>query len=385
MYYSKAPFEYIGKDSHIVGDRVFCGQYWDDLSVAGLLCPSGGSILMLGLGRGAAIRSILAVNPSANVTAVDSSSESISATNQIFQTHFPRLNFETVRADALSYLQSVSQKFDVILVDLFTETGYVALAADNLFLRSLSNSVNPDGVVLFNSYGCPAHLVDRSETSFENYLAAQIQRRFDYLFELPHRKNRTLLASNRNPIRQFTHIDSEFLNEEDKIFARTISFRLRYVSQVEQANSKIPSELDFQSMNRSTMRKWEDFYHNVNAVLQDLGEPGLNKLGELFDLVQNEALSRKLLCETLKYANNPIAIFYPTFIAAESNNHDLKVDWFIQWFFENSDHLRSHHFRLYTHHFLPQILAMVLQPSGRFRNEDNLKNLERLNEKHCHY
>ena len=55
MLYSNEPFQFIDNSSSFFGDRVFCGQYWDDLAIAGALTPSYGKILMLGLAKGAGI------------------------------------------------------------------------------------------------------------------------------------------------------------------------------------------------------------------------------------------------------------------------------------------------------------------------------------------
>jgi hypothetical protein len=112
--------------------------------------PDRGSVLYLGLGAGIAPSRAATFAPMAKVQAVEINPEVIDAARGSFGLS-PLVDVHI--GDAIEWILSTSEKFDVVVVDV-CDFGRVPTAfCTQNFLRSVSNTLNPDGLVAMNLIG----------------------------------------------------------------------------------------------------------------------------------------------------------------------------------------------------------------------------------------
>lgn len=89
--------------------------------------------------------------------AVDLSADAVRATRAIFSRCFPRIGFEAVVGDAAHFTELGIGKFDAICIDLYDAAGYPRFVFTEEFWLRIRSALAPDGVVLVNAWGLPAH------------------------------------------------------------------------------------------------------------------------------------------------------------------------------------------------------------------------------------
>lgn len=105
---------------------IFCGQFYDDICCAGFLgdpLKAEIAVLMLGLSNGTALSPIAAGSRVTKIVAVDIDDTAIMRSKENQARLPPHVKYTTVISGAEQYLDAAEEKYDVIIVDLYTEHG----------------------------------------------------------------------------------------------------------------------------------------------------------------------------------------------------------------------------------------------------------------------
>jgi spermidine synthase len=144
--------------------EVFVGGYkqtsaryallWEDAFKRIDLPRDAASVLMLGLAGGGAVAAIKAAYPKARITAVDYDEEMVSVAKELGVPD----DVELVVSDAQAALDSSTQEFDLILVDIFYILTPSPLLTKESFWGSVGRRLTKRGVAVVNVAGNPEYL-----------------------------------------------------------------------------------------------------------------------------------------------------------------------------------------------------------------------------------
>lgn len=178
--------------STLLGHHVFAGNQPDDFAIGGMAAVAP-RVLLLGLGLGGSIRSILAANPSAQITAVDISAETLKLSRAVHQLYFPAVQYDDLVADVQNITSVLGGNFDAILIDVYDDEGYPAFITDQHFWAEAQKLRRTESsVVMVNTWGLPTHLGWLANALIQREIAAAMQVQFGDIYALPHRRNVTL-------------------------------------------------------------------------------------------------------------------------------------------------------------------------------------------------
>lgn len=142
-------------------------------------------ILMLGMGAGSVIAYLMQKNKNALIDAVEWDEEVI----HIAAAYFAIQNNKQLtiyHADAFQFLKSDAKKYDLILIDLFTDTQVPEFCFTTGFFSLLKNCCNPNAEIVFNA----------SMTSEESLLKNKDLQGLTLMQELNIEQNRFYLIKN---------------------------------------------------------------------------------------------------------------------------------------------------------------------------------------------
>lgn len=123
--------------------------YTQAMMLSLLLAPQPRRLAVLGLGGGSLVRALLHVLPHSSVTAVESRSEVARIARSYFSLpSTPRLR--VVIADAGDYLRQKGPPWDLVLTDLFVQSGMDPQQTDTDFLDACKARLGPRGVLAMN-------------------------------------------------------------------------------------------------------------------------------------------------------------------------------------------------------------------------------------------
>jgi spermidine synthase len=152
------------------------------------------NILILGMGAGS-IMSILTKTYKIKcpVTAVEKDVVVIDLANEYF--NLPQYkNLTLIKGDALEFVRSSVEKFDLVLIDLFIEDEVPEIFASESFLRTLRNITTAHGIVVYNRLTDTQFQKEETDVLFQRFsqmfLQSQKLRLVDFYSE------NTLLISN---------------------------------------------------------------------------------------------------------------------------------------------------------------------------------------------
>lgn len=133
--------------------RAATGSVWDLLWIPAFFLPPGqlGSVLVLGVGGGAAIQQLRTFMRPGQVTGIDCSEVHLSIARQFFGVQGPGV--ELVRADAAEWLSTCPHRFDLIIDDLFGDADGEprrAVRVDSHWARLLTSRLHSKGVLVVN-------------------------------------------------------------------------------------------------------------------------------------------------------------------------------------------------------------------------------------------
>ena len=133
-------------------DRPFAGAVWDILTLPALYSPRApDTVLMLGVGGGAAIRQINAVISPRHLTGIELDPVHIHVARKFFGCS--AANVDLIEADALKWTRKSRARFDWVIDDLFLDAiddPQRPVAVDADWLRQLEARVGPKGLLVQN-------------------------------------------------------------------------------------------------------------------------------------------------------------------------------------------------------------------------------------------
>lgn len=124
------------------------------------------SVLILGVAGGSVIQTLVSdFSFSKNITGVELDQEIIQIANSYFNLDkIP--NFKCVIADAEKFVQSDTNRYDLIIIDIFKDTEMPEFLFQESFISISKQLLNKNGYILFNTM----HLNRNSKNNIEKYL-----------------------------------------------------------------------------------------------------------------------------------------------------------------------------------------------------------------------
>lgn len=368
MFYSDRSSAISSDKSHIEFDRIFCGQYWDEYGCVGLLGPFGrpSSVLMLGLGDGAAIRPILASGKVRQLTCVDSDESCIARCRRIYAENFPLIEFRTVQAEALEYLSKSTEQFDVIVVDLYTHVQYAPVVFADNFQDLLSERLHQSGHIVCNAYGIPTHLRPFEGSSPQAFLARRFHERWGSVFYLPYRRNVTLIVGHN--LRPEIDMGVQFsgLRLGDRLALELIRFRLQSILEVELDDAEFSLDLTRHSEIDSEMRRrWLEIVPVLDSYLAP--EFRVESPVDLIRLLERDALCANLLTKLAAEDHRLLSVL-PSLVAGEINNRDIDASWLLDWTLDFLSDMRSPGRQRFFDYCLAQVFSVAINGRNRHRS-----------------
>lgn len=124
------------------------------------------SVLILGVAGGSVIQTLVSdFSFSKKITGVELDQEIIHIANSYFNLDkIP--NFKCVIADAEKFVQSDTNRYDLIIIDIFKDTEMPEFLFQDSFISNSKQLLNNNGYILFNTM----HLNRNSKNTIEKYL-----------------------------------------------------------------------------------------------------------------------------------------------------------------------------------------------------------------------
>lgn len=145
-------------------------RYTQYMTAASLLvCSNPKRVLIIGLGAGALIHFFAHHFPQTYIDAVDYSEHIIKIARGYF--NLPENDFIAVHCnDGLRFLRENNElkKYDLVFVDAFNDSGMAKNIYSNEFARMAKNSLEPNGVMVFNLWSGNAKAFDRVKKAIVN-------------------------------------------------------------------------------------------------------------------------------------------------------------------------------------------------------------------------
>lgn len=108
------------------------------------------SCLLLGMGAGSAVKIIHGTNDDIKIDAIELDKAVIETAIEDFGIN-QRHNLKIIEADAFTFMQTVSKRYDLIIIDLFIDDETPAQVYQQEFLINCKNSLLPHGTIIFNA------------------------------------------------------------------------------------------------------------------------------------------------------------------------------------------------------------------------------------------
>ncbi|MFZ3183967.1 MAG: hypothetical protein WA173_07470 [Pseudomonas sp.] len=341
-------------------EQIFCGQYYDDLSCTGFLGdPSKEriTVLMLGLADGVAVAPIFANSRVASLLAVDSDETAIIRcldNQKNLPAHF---KFESAVADAAHFLATTADRYDVIIVDLYTQSAYASIVFDYAFHHLLKDRLNPLGHIVFNGFGIPMNLDPFNGLSPQAWLAQCLSESWSNINYLPHRRNATFIIG-LPPLTTLCGADQlQSLSPSDLLFLEIMGLRLGYLIPAVKSNEAIlPPPLDFVGIDLEMQKRWTKSLPALSEMLPESLE--LEKPSDLRALLDVPGACSALL-DRLFEEVSPLRGTLAVLIAGEINFSNRDVSWFPEWVITKLENSAKINPRDWLEFLIPQAYAVI--------------------------
>ncbi|WLH15273.1 hypothetical protein PSH58_13680 [Pseudomonas hefeiensis] len=313
-------------------EQIFCGQYYDDMSCIGFLGdPSKDriSVLMLGLSDGVALAPIAASTRVASLLAVDLDETALVRSLDNRNRLAAHIDFDSVVSDAAHFLVVTPDRYDVIIVDLYTQSAYAPIVFDHGFHQLLKSRLNPLGHVVFNGFGVPMNLDPFNGPTPQAWLAHCLNDSWGDIHHLPHRRNATFIIGPPPSTILGTAPAVEFLCASDRLFMDIMSLRLRYLTPTVIHHAPlVPPALDFVGIDLEVQKRWMDSLPALSALLP--ASLKLSKPNDLRVLLDDPDACQALL-ERLLTDKSSLRTTLALLIAGEVNFSDRDMSWLPDW------------------------------------------------------
>jgi spermidine synthase len=105
-------------------------------------------ILVLGLGAGSCLIPLTKKWPQAEIAGVEIDPKMIQLGKKFFR--LSDYNLEIKIEDAINFVSKTQQKFDLVLIDLFSGEKYPKFSEEQCFLKNLKKILEKNGLLIFN-------------------------------------------------------------------------------------------------------------------------------------------------------------------------------------------------------------------------------------------
>lgn len=341
--------------------HIFCGQYYDDLSCTGFLGnPSKEriTVLMLGLSDGVAVAPIFANARVESLLAVDIDETAVIRCLKNQKTLPAHCKFESTVADAAHFLATTTDRYDVIIVDLYTKSAYASIVFDRTFHHLLKDCLNPLGHILFNGFGVPMNLEPFNGRSPQAWLAQCLSESWSSINYLPHRRNATFIIGPPPLTTKFAATHLQSLSPSDQLFLEIMGLRLLYLIPAVRSNQALlPPSLDFIGIDLDMQKRWTKSLPALSEMLPDSLK--LSKSSDLLALLDAPNACRAFqdrLFEDVSPLRGTLALL----AAGEINfsNHD--VSWFPEWVIAKLENSVEINPRDWLEVLIPQAYAIII-------------------------
>ena len=124
------------------------------------------SILILGVAGGSVVQTLVTdFSFTKNITGVEVDKEIIDVANSYF--NLDKIsNFKCIIADAEQFVNTDANHYDLIVIDIFTDTEMPAFLFEESFISNCKKLLNKNGYILFNTM----HLTADSKNTIDKYL-----------------------------------------------------------------------------------------------------------------------------------------------------------------------------------------------------------------------
>lgn len=341
-------------------EQIFCGQYYDDMGCTGFLGdPSKDriSVLMLGLSDGVALAPIGASTRVKSLLAVDLDETALARSLDNQKRLSDSIDFVSVVADAADFLVASPDTYDVIIVDLYTQNGYVPIVFDHGFHQLLKSRLTPLGHVVFNGFGVPMNLDPFNGPTPQAWLSHCLNESWGDIHYLPHRRNATFIIGPPLTTALGSAPTREFLCASDQLFMDIMNLRLRYLTPVVIRNASLaPPALDFVGIDLEVRKRWGDSLATLSTLLPVSLK--LKKPNDLRVLLDNpdacQALQERLFKE-----KSPLRTTLALLIAGEVNFSDRDVSWLPDWVVSTLENSVDIHPREWLDGLLPYAYGVI--------------------------
>jgi len=128
--------------------RPVTGNYWNVLSLFGMLSLNIKKVLILGLGAGTCARQMLHYRPDLHVEGVELDPDIVRVGKKYFGLDVSKITVHN--QDAIAFLQSCKKKYDYIIVDAFIHGNLGLQFTSSDFYTLVKKHLNANGVVGIN-------------------------------------------------------------------------------------------------------------------------------------------------------------------------------------------------------------------------------------------
>jgi len=129
-------------------------------------------VLMLGMGGGSIASHLNALEPNVQIHIVELRQAVIDIAYEYF--HLPKdPEIEVIQEDALIFIEEALSQYDVIIVDIFDESGLPEPFTTADFQQNLLNNLKPSGLILFNLWAHQDTYTKQQTALITNYWQKQ--------------------------------------------------------------------------------------------------------------------------------------------------------------------------------------------------------------------
>lgn len=363
--YSNDSFLLDSPQTFLKNDLIFTGNQPDDFGIAGYL-TKGKKVLVIGLGFGSSIRSVLSSLPEAEITVVDVDSNIVNLTKSIYAYLFPNIEINYIVGDAQFIKHLTKEKYDLICVDVFTETGCPEFLCNRLFWDNLKSILKNQGVVITNTWGLPTHLNPLEGDFHQNFILNALSLVFKNNNILPYRRNITVISFEEGSKLEILQPNAVYLNEQDELLKRYLKFRLLFSKKL---NIKgFSSHIDRKSLKHASVDKEMDLRHSKWK------HNYLNKINESYSLkslLTDESFAKSITIELLNSQSSSKDII-PNFMGSLAFDNDKRIDWYLKWIVSDYKDLYKMDSYWFVNVALCQFFSIIVNPY--YLNKDNYVN-----------
>ncbi|WP_340027396.1 hypothetical protein MHB71_20055 [Paenibacillus sp. FSL H7-0940] len=365
----------ITMESVLAHDRIFVGNQPDDFGIASVLAP-GKRVLMLGLGYGGSIRSLLAGIENIELHIIDNDPNIIKSCSSLFQDVFPDIHNRVhyIQGDASGFSEIIEGKFDAICIDTYTNDGYPDFIFGDTFWNQVKETLSPGGISIVNAMGLPTHLYPLQGDTPQARVLHQMRTQMNYVYSMPYRRSLTFICSNEEPQAKEVELQYE-LKKFDELIINMFPMRWNMARRVNigMTPSKYTNHVSGlqEDIDKEMNARWPDFIKILNRGLVACGYTKIEAKdlkALLFDSVRSSILTEWLL-------NNDYieeAAFIPNFVGTLSYTEDAQhMRWFHKWILNHGERLNRLHKEWFINTALWQVMASITNP---FAHNEHLFN-----------